>query len=127
MTFASLALYYHMKKRLMNIKKRNKLIENVRFFLQTDSTTTTRGLLYQLRSSLRSAKYVEDLKPEEIRALSFLGKWRYERLIDESSGMEGLTKSRKIMDATCWKQHYVSLENMLKKRGQLFSHPQAGK
>jgi len=116
-----------MKKRLMDIKKRKKLMENVTFFLQTDSTTTTKGLLRQLKSSLRSIKYIEDLKPEEIRALSFLGKWRYERLIDESSGMEGISKSKKIMTATCWKQHYVSLENMLKKRGQLFSHPQTGK
>ena len=102
-------------------------MENVRIFLQTDSSSNTRDILYLLRKKLQNVKYIEDLQPEEIRALSFLGKWRYERLIYESDGLEGLVKARKIMDATCWKQHYKSLENMLKKRGQLFSCPQTGK
>jgi len=113
-----------MKRRPINVRKREKLVDNVTFFLQTDSTSTIEGLLNALREKLNGIRYLEDLNPEEIRALAFLGKWRYEKLIDESDGMEGISKSKLIMNATCWRQHYSSLENLLKKRGQLFSCPQ---
>ena len=100
------------------------MLDNVSEYLKIESTSnTTRNILSLLQSTLKKAKYLIDLKPNELRILLFLGKWRYESLIDESNGMEGNTKSRKIMNATCWKQHYMSLENLLKKRGQLYSCP----
>jgi len=111
------------KKRKINKSKREKMLDNLSDFMSENSTSATRDRLYVLKSKLSKIKYIEELEPEEIRILMFLGKWKYELLIEESNGIEGNEKSKRIMNATCWKKHYEGLECMLKKRGQLFSHP----
>jgi len=98
-----------LKKHRLGSEKRKKLIANILEFIRNYSDTRSRDALKLLIKTLTEARFLEDLEPYQLRMLIFLGKWKYEKIIEESDGLEGLPRARMIMKATCWKQHYESI------------------